>query len=405
MTLSRARKAIFPLSAASSGVELEMGRHSGAADRRDSSVTSDGIRRFLAIFIERVFVPQEVFFRWGHRFHHVRFTAHMQKLAATIATLAIGWGLFASVSYVVHVIALTSSQGEIASHKLAYFDLEQELLQALAQQAELRDKNVGLNVSIAQETQKSVILQSQRDVSERRVEGLEQRLVELRDAEQSVIERLSEQTKLGMDVIESTVTMTGLDVATLISSVSGSKLGQGGPFIQIGDENAKTRPDIQLAAAVTVLDEQLNRWSALQEVVRSLPLTAPLDQYRISSGYGERRDPVNGRKAKHLGTDFVAPLRSPVYATAPGKIEFAGLRGRYGLMIEINHGHGIRTRYSHLHKILVKAGQKVEHQEKIALLGSSGRSTGPHVHYEIRFQGKAQNPMKFLKAGRRIFKE
>jgi murein DD-endopeptidase MepM/ murein hydrolase activator NlpD len=303
------------------------------------------------------------------------------------------------------MMALTANQREITSHKLAYFDLEQELLQTLAQQAELRDRIVGLDASLAHEIQNSVILQNQRDVLERRGDGLEQRLVDLRDAEQSVIERLSEQTKVGTDVIERTVTMTGLDVAALISSITRSELGQGGPFVQIGDETADVPPGIQLAAAVAVLDEQLNRWSALQEVVRSLPLTAPLDQYRISSGYGERRDPVNGRKAQHLGTDFVAPLRSPVYATAPGKIEFAGLRGRYGLMIEINHGHGIRTRYSHLRKILVRAGQKVEHQEKIGLMGSSGRSTGPHVHYEIRFQGKAQNPMKFLKAGKYIFKE
>ena len=404
MALSRARKAVH-LSAVTSGVEPGMGRLSGAAGRSDSSVISEGIRRFLPNLIERAFVPQEGFFRWGHRFHHLHFTVHAQKLAATVAILVIGWGLFASVSYVVHMMTLTANQREITIHKLAYFDLEQELLQALAQQAELRDRTVGLNGSLAHEIQNSVMLQDQRDVLERRVNGLEQRLVDLRDAEQSVIERLSEQTKLGTDVIERTITMTGLDVATLISSVTRSKLGQGGPFVQIDDEIANSRPDIQLAAAVTVLDEQLNRWSALQEVVRSLPLTAPLDQYRISSGYGERRDPINGRKAQHLGTDFVAPLGSSVYATAPGKIEFAGLWGRYGLMIEINHGHGIRTRYSHLRKILVRTSQKVEHQEKIGLMGSSGRSTGPHVHYEIRFQGKAQNPMKFLKAGKYIFKE
>ena len=83
---------------------------------------------------------------------------------------------------------------------------------------------------------------------------------------------------------------------------------------------------------------------------------------------------------------------------------FAGWRGRYGRIIEIDHGHGVRTRYGHLRKILVKPGQEVDHRQKIALVGNSGRSTGPHVHYEVRFRGQSRNPMKFLKAGKYVFK-
>ncbi len=128
----------------------------------------------------------------------------------------------------------------------------------------------------------------------------------------------------------------------------------------------------ELGSTVNQLGEQLNRWSALRMLVGTLPLTAPLDQYRISSGYGERRDPVNGRKARHRGVDFAAPSRSPVYATAPGTVVFAGWRGRYGRTIEIDHGHGVRTRYGHLRKILVKPGQEVDHRRKIGLVGSSG---------------------------------
>ncbi len=128
----------------------------------------------------------------------------------------------------------------------------------------------------------------------------------------------------------------------------------------------------ELGSTVNQLGEQLNRWSALRMLVGTLPLTAPLDQYRISSGYGEYRDPVNGRKARHRGVDFAAPSRSPVYATAPGTVVFAGWRGRYGRTIEIDHGHGVRTRYGHLRKILVKPGQEVDHRRKIGLVGSSG---------------------------------
>jgi murein DD-endopeptidase MepM/ murein hydrolase activator NlpD len=155
---------------------------------------------------------------------------------------------------------------------------------------------------------------------------------------------------------------------------------------------------------VNLLDERLNRWSALRILLVSLPLTAPVDQYRISSSYGARTDPVNGRKAKHRAVDFAAPSGASIYATAPGKIVFAGWRGRYGRTIEIDHGHGIRTRYAHLRKILVKVGDEVDHRQKIGLVGSSGRSTGPHVHYEVRYKNQARNPMKFLKAGKYVFK-
>ncbi len=131
---------------------------------------------------------------------------------------------------------------------------------------------------------------------------------------------------------------------------------------------------------------------------------APLEQYRISSAFGPRKDPVNGRLSRHLGLDFRAKLGTPVLSTAPGEVVFAAWKGRYGRLVEIDHGHGIRTRYAHLHKILVKPGQAVGHRETIGLLGSSGRSTGPHVHYEVLVNGKRHDPMNFLKAGIYAFK-
>ena len=148
----------------------------------------------------------------------------------------------------------------------------------------------------------------------------------------------------------------------------------------------------------------MDRWEGLQQVVRSIPLTAPLDQFRITSTYGSRRDPVNGRTSSHHGLDLAAPIHTPVMSTAPGKVVFSGWKGRFGRVIVIDHGHGIRTRYAHLRKILVKVGQRVGHREKIGLLGSSGRSTGPHVHYEVQVNGKPRDPMKFLKAGKYVFK-
>ncbi len=282
--------------------------------------------------------------------------------------------------------------------------LERELGATQAQRETLKERIAGLDASLAEATGQTARLEDQRDLLERRVGGLEQQLVDLRDAGVGVIERLSERTRLSLDVIEKTVRMTGLDVDGLIAQVDHSHLGQGGPFIPAAGGLANFAPGAELGNTVNLLDEQLNRWSALRILLVSLPLTAPLDQYRISSGYGSRKDPINGRKAQHRAVDFAAPSGAPVYATAPGKIVFAGWRGRYGRTIEIDHGHGIRTRYAHLRKILVKVGVEVDHRQKIGLVGNSGRSTGPHVHYEVRYQNKARNPMKFLKAGKYVFK-
>ncbi len=200
-------------------------------------------------------------------------------------------------------------------------------------------------------------------------------------------------------------------------------LGKGGPYIPAGMPGAGPGQDIgpdysqglmagedaepggKLAVLLARLDARLERWSALRQAVRHLPLAIPLDQYRISSAYGRRQDPLTKRHARHLGVDFVAPFGTPIRATAPGVVVFAGQHGRYGRMIEIDHGHGLRTRYAHLRKILVKDGQQIGHRQQIGLLGSSGRSTGPHLHYEVRFDGQAQNPMKYILAGQYLLKD
>jgi murein DD-endopeptidase MepM/ murein hydrolase activator NlpD len=139
-------------------------------------------------------------------------------------------------------------------------------------------------------------------------------------------------------------------------------------------------------------------------ILRSLPLSAPVDHYYISSGFGDRTDPFNGESAIHEGLDLVDAIRSEVLATAPGRVVFAGWRGNYGRVVEIDHGLGISTVYAHLDSVLVKEGDLVDYRQAIGKLGNSGRSSGAHVHYEVRFEGKPLDPMGFLKAGRYVFK-
>jgi len=138
--------------------------------------------------------------------------------------------------------------------------------------------------------------------------------------------------------------------------------------------------------------------SRLRRVVAGLPLGSPLAVTRVTSGFGRRVDPINHRHAAHEGIDLAAAARTPVHATAAGRVVFAGRRGGYGRMVEVDHGYGVHTRYAHLARILVRPGQRVALRQGIGLVGSSGRTTGPHLHYEIRVDGIARNPARFLAA-------
>ena len=122
----------------------------------------------------------------------------------------------------------------------------------------------------------------------------------------------------------------------------------------------------------------------------------------MTSPFGVRTDPFFGRPAMHSGIDLRGEIGEPVHATADGRVTRAGRDGGYGNMIEINHGHGLSTRYGHLSKIEVKVGQRVTIGQVIGLIGSTGRSTGPHLHYETRINGEPVNPQKFLRAGLRL---
>ncbi len=380
----------------------------------------------ISMFVGRVFAPREIFITWGERFRYIRLTARAQKMAAAAAILTLAWSLLATAGNILDRRTLAARENEIARQERAYDVLQGDLGQAfenrdklerriLTQQASLKAQIEALRAALTRETDGRLALRDLRDTQSRRIQGLERRLASLRESEWNVIERLSERVRQGTQAVEKTIAMTDLNVDDLIAGAAGSAsgddgymqpdLGRGGPYIPAESLTAGMQPGAELEATVSRLEAQLDRWAGLREVVRRLPLSVPLDQFRISSAYGQRRDPMSGRKARHLGIDFVAPARTPIRATAPGVVVFAGDSGRYGYMVEIDHGYGIATRYAHMRKILVREGQEVEHRGKIGLLGSSGRSTGPHVHYEIHVQGQSRNPMKYILAGKYLFKD
>ncbi|NQV83162.1 MAG: peptidoglycan DD-metalloendopeptidase family protein [Rhodospirillales bacterium] len=236
----------------------------------------------------------------------------------------------------------------------------------------------------------------------RRIKNLENQLVGLQKTEEQVIQRLTDTTTNYIDTMEKVVSVADIDLKKLLKDFDLPKTAQGGPFIAAVPDNL---PGNEMKDSLANLDIHLSRWEALQGVMKKIPLAPPLHTFYVTSGYGKRRDPINKRWAAHYGLDLGGPLNSSVYSPAAGVVSYAGWKGKYGKLIEIDHGAGLKTRYGHLNKIFVKKGQKIKFLHKIGLLGSTGRSTGAHLHYEVVFRGKSKNPMKFIKAGRNVFQE
>jgi murein DD-endopeptidase MepM/ murein hydrolase activator NlpD len=189
----------------------------------------------------------------------------------------------------------------------------------------------------------------------------------------------------------------GLDMPQLEAATP--RAGMGGPFVPV-----------KLPADAGPFERQLYRINITRAQVERLNRTLMLVPYRkpvigeveFTSGFGVRSDPFLGRPAMHTGLDFRASTGDPVRATANGKVVSSGWSGGYGRMVEIDHGNGLATRYGHMSEINVRVGDQIRIGQVIGAVGSTGRSTGPHLHYETRIDGEAVDPQKFLRAGVRL---
>lgn len=174
----------------------------------------------------------------------------------------------------------------------------------------------------------------------------------------------------------------------------GSTANQGGPFIPMArrDTAVPRDPTFQRLAIA------FNRMEQLEGLVTSIPSTMPAEGMNLSSGFGYRRDPFTGAGAMHSGLDFKGAHNSPVRAAAAGQVSAVGRQSGYGNTVEVDHGYGIVTRYAHLAGFTARVGQAVTAGQQIGRMGSTGRSTGTHLHFEVRVNGNAVNPRRFLES-------
>ena len=209
--------------------------------------------------------------------------------------------------------------------------------------------------------------------------------------------------------------LSRLGIESLMSSGSRRKAdaagGRGGPlkavpFWQIRSRDLHSELEMtaqQLHELEQTLIKKQDQWQRDLAKLSKLPTGLPLTQdFSITSGFGVRADPMTHQTSMHEGIDFVAPIGSPVLATAPGQVIKAEFSGAYGNMVEISHEDGFVTRYAHLKTIFVKTGQTIRRADPLGALGNTGRSTGPHLHYEVLLRGQPMHPAKALAAWSRF---
>lgn len=234
------------------------------------------------------------------------------------------------------------------------------------------------------------------------VGALEARISSLAAYQEEVFAQLRDAIDDHVWAVEQGLAVTGLDIEALIEDIYGAEFyGVGGPMVPLLDEHIAGQPGwIDALQSIELTDRAIE----LRDVANQLPIGWPVDQdVPISSGFGPRRDPINGRSAMHQGVDFDGHYGDPIQAAGPGTVIRAEWFSGYGRTVDIDHGFGLVSRYAHLQEILVEEGQPIGYSDQIGLMGSSGRSTGSHLHYEVLVDGVPYDPMNFIRAGEHVY--
>lgn len=229
----------------------------------------------------------------------------------------------------------------------------------------------------------------------------ERRAVEVRN--DAIFARLEEAVTVSMEPLDRMFREAGMSPDEVLNAIRRGYSGQGGPLtpFTVSAAGGRLSPDEVRANAIL---QGLDRMNMYRMAASKSPFAMPVrGNFRFTSGFGYRRDPKGAGTRMHEGTDFAGSTGTPIHATADGVVTHAGWDGGYGRLVTIRHDFGIETRYAHLSQIRVDVGQRVSRGDRIGDMGSSGRSTGTHLHYEVRIGGKPVNPMTFIRAARDVF--
>ncbi|WP_333781576.1 peptidoglycan DD-metalloendopeptidase family protein [Aurantiacibacter sp. MUD61] len=357
------------------------------------------------------FPEREFFMRSQGQVRFITITTRMQMTVAAIVLAAVlGWAISMSV--------MAFNQYRASSERASLMEREAHVAQSEERFAAYSDD---LDATVAD-------LQARQEMLDDIVEMLPEDLVaEAEDTVSDSSEESAELISMMREVFPEAVGLAQIEARQLATvealtlyadrraaraeaairelgldprQVADNATAMGGPFEgMFGDGESTIDPRFER------LGLSLARMSALERGMETIPQFMPADINSISSGFGYRRDPFNGRATMHSGLDFRAPHGAPIFAAAAGEVTFAGRKSGYGNVVEITHNTGLVTRYAHMSGFNARVGMQVEAGDRIGAIGSTGRSTGPHLHFEVRVNGRAVNPRHFLETAPHVLEE
>ena len=293
-----------------------------------------------------------------------------------------------------------SSTPELGKYKQQAEVLEGKIKQITSQNDWLSDEKVSQQISINEAILQRDIAASERDELKAQLAEMQNTMEELRNAEMEVFEKMKAITSKEVQKIKSAFTEINVPLkkqGLYFNALANSKKdgGKGGPYVP--DLKAVIK-DRQMNEKVASIYKNIDDLAYYKEVIQYVPIGKPVWSYWVTSPFGSRPDPFQNKKAYHKGVDMASRTGNKIKTQAKGKVIRAEYASGYGNLVVVDHGNGFTTKYAHMNKIYVKKGDHVDYNDTLGEVGNTGRSTGPHLHYEVLYRGRAVDPMPFIKA-------
>ena len=289
---------------------------------------------------------------------------------------------------------------EFDNYKRQAMIVEDKIRQITDEKDWLSSETLSQKTSLSEALLQRDIAASERDELKKQMSSLEETIKEIKKAEMEVLERIDGIAGKEMGKIKSAINSINQALKNkglYFNALANSKRrnNSGGPYIP---DRRNLVKDKELDDKISKIFESYDDLEYYREVVQYIPIGKPVWSYWVTSQYGSRSDPFNGKRARHKGMDLASRTGNKIKVKAKGKVTRAEYAGGYGNLVVVDHGNGFQTKYAHMNKLYVKKGQYVEYDETLGEVGTTGRSTGPHLHYEVLYMGKNVDPMPFLKA-------
>ncbi|MBX3562862.1 MAG: M23 family metallopeptidase [Sphingomonas sp.] len=338
----------------------------------------------IAARFRDIFKPRDIFLHDGKSLRRFTIGARVQMAAAFAAIVVLAWSAFATFQ------AIAAMNGDVARMQSQVAQMEADLAEMRARTQDhaalLERRQAFLAQMLSGEADADTLATLLPETGETPDNPLAEAYAGIEGRQHELAEQAKHANQARYRETAQAVRELGLNPARFHRA----RGGVGGPLEEVDSADPQFRE----------LFTSWRRLEQLEQGVVAIPSARPVrDSIRFTSAFGVRSDPFRGRAAMHGGIDLAGPVGTPIYATADGIVQRSEYnRGGYGNLVEINHGQGIQTRYGHLSRLIAQPGQRVRRGDLIGLMGSTGRSTGSHLHYEVRIDGRAVNPIPFMQS-------